>query len=242
MACAGAVVALVVAGCEPVVRDPEADMRRIRASIAPYILQLRRLTPPDTTNARNALSAQLRPARTAWLRNRKDPVANFRVAYLIHAGADKKLLPEWSSQSPDLDLVSPGKSVEYDVLRWLVRDRPSLKASALAKGEALLKRSPNDVTLVMELAYLADDMGNPFAQQAIEYADHWLKLDPKAFAPHLTKGGVYMRLDGESGGPMARRAIPSFETYLRLAPKNALARQAAEVSIKYLRELIAKRR
>lgn len=128
------------------------------------------------------------------------------------------------------------------MLRWLVRDTLDETPQTAAEGEALLKRSPNDLVLVMRLTTMMTFGGNLDRKRAVELTEQWHRLDPKSQEPYIFRGIAYELLDAKAGGPKAHKAIEAFETALRLAPKSAVGRSIAENSLKELRKLVEKRR
>lgn len=226
----------------PAFADAETEMALIRAAIAPRLRSNMSLQGAPKDAAQASLDKELQRVRATWLRNRKDPVTNFHVGYLLHAGANPKFFPERGPKAPDLDILPPGKSVELDVLRWMSRYGGIETPENAAKGEALLKRSPNDVVLIMRLTIMQTFGKNADRKRALELVDSWLALEPKATEPLLLRGLAHMSIDDRSGGSHAQKAIGAFEDFLRAAPREVSMRPAAEAYLRSLRKLVEKRR
>lgn len=227
---------------------PEERLRSIRERIDVAIHNELYLDNCEAlTETRVQVARDLKTALAAWERNPKDVATNFEIGYLLLARGDTTERQRRAPKAPDFSILPPGRSVEFDTLRWYYQEYPAENAQTLRTGEALLKLSPNDLGLIATLAsthtYSKD--GDP--RRALELCDRWLQMGPGAFMPYYYRVNAYdVRLlrDRQAGRPIQKsdleQAIRWSETFLKVAPPEANIRTHAELRLKRLREQLRK--
>lgn len=238
-------VCVTACGKEPAL---EARLRSIRERVQVAIRNELCLDNCEAlTKTRAQVARDMKRAIDAWVRSPKGVATNFEIGYLLLARGDTTERQRRAPKAPDFSILPPGRSVEFDVLRWRFTEYPAENAQTLRTGEALLKLSPNDLGLIATLTSTHTYSKDGDLARALELCDRWLKMDPKAFMPYFYRVNVFesrIRRDVQAGRPPQRadleQAIKWSETYLKTAPRTAKTWELTESRLKRFRERLRK--
>jgi hypothetical protein len=203
----------------------------------------------NSPHARAAKDRALADAQAALRRYEADPKAMaslFEAGVLAYAARGSPRHLRDSRGRPVSDsFFAAGKGYEFDLVRWLHRiteDSTKLATfrKALADGERLLQRNPDELLVIWWLCKLNVVSSYGDKHRAIQLAERWRRIEPKNPWPVYWIAASNSRLvsaDFLAGRPVdagrAQRTADGFRRVLEMAP-NFSGRLHAQDRISWL--------
>lgn len=105
----------------------------------------------------------------------------------------------------------------------------------------MLHRNPNDYDVKFYQVRILSSGNDKDRQQAIDYANDLVRMQPKRPSAYSALGGAYwLAFRGTDHRDVADKAIAAYRKYLELIPANDKSRPEAESMIKLIQEQKAK--